>query len=153
MVKKSLRLLETKAFSFSEVIMMKTAVLEKPGKLAIRELSDPSCPPGGVVVKVLAANVCSTDHHMWEKGHPALECPRILGHEIAGVVEEVSKEVDGFRRGDKVQVYPGISCGVCRFCRHGRENLCSSIKILGFTWTAALPNTLPYLERLLNRGA
>jgi len=113
--------------------MMKAAVLEKPGKLAIKELPDPSCPPGGVVVKILASQVCSTDHHMWERGHPALRFPRILGHEIAGVVAEASSELTGFEVGDKVQVYPGIPCGVCRFCRLGRENLCHSIIIMGFS--------------------
>ena len=133
MVKKGLRLLETKAFSFSEVIMMQAAVLEKPGKLVIRKLPNPSCPPGGVVVKVLAAHVCSTDLHMWEKGHPALRYPRILGHEIAGVVAEVSNEGKRFKIGDKVQVYPGIGCGSCEYCRRGRENLCPSMRILGFS--------------------
>ncbi len=112
---------------------MKAAVLEKPGHLSVRELPDPSCPPGGVVVKVLASQVCSTDYHMWQRGHPALRLPRILGHEIAGVVAEASSELKGFEGGDKVQVYPGIPCGVCRFCRQGRENLCVSIKILGFS--------------------
>ena len=112
---------------------MKAAVLEKPGNLAIRELPDPSCPPGGVVVKVLASQVCSTDYHMWQRGHPALRYPRILGHEIAGVVAAVSNGGTRFKVGDKVQVYPGISCGTCRFCRQGRENLCPSIRILGFS--------------------
>jgi len=112
---------------------MKAAVLEKPGKLAIRELPDPSCPPGGVVVKVLAANVCSTDHDMWAKGHPALKCPRILGHEIAGVVAEVSNEEKRFKVGDNVQVYPGIGCCGCEYCRRGSENLCPSMRILGFS--------------------
>jgi len=112
---------------------MKAAVLEKPGKLAIRELPDPRCPPGGVVVKVLAANVCSTDHHMWEKGHPTLKYPRILGHEIAGVVAEVSNEERRYKEGDKVQVYPGIGCGTCEYCRRGSENLCPSIQIMGFS--------------------
>ncbi|MGD8254729.1 MAG: alcohol dehydrogenase catalytic domain-containing protein [Syntrophobacterales bacterium] len=112
---------------------MKAAVLEKPGNLVIRELPDPSCPPGGVVVKVLASQVCSTDLHMWQRGHPALRYPRILGHEIAGVVAAVSNGWTRFKVGDKVQVYPGISCGTCRFCQQGRENLCSSIKILGFS--------------------
>jgi L-iditol 2-dehydrogenase len=111
---------------------MKAAVLEKPGKLAIRDLPDPICPSGGVVVKVLASQVCSTDLHMWQRGHPALRCPRILGHEIAGVVE-ASDETQDFKRGDRVQVYPGISCGACRFCRQGRENLCGEIRIMGFT--------------------
>lgn len=131
---------------------MKAAVLEKPGKLAIRELPDPSCPPGGVVVKVLAANVCSTDLHMWEKGHPALKCPRILGHEIAGVVAEASSELKGLEVGDKVQVYPGIPCGVCRFCRQGRENLCSSIKILGFTLDGGFAQYLALPREAVEKG-
>jgi L-iditol 2-dehydrogenase len=131
---------------------MKAAVLEKPGKLAIRELPDPSCPPGGVVVKVLASQVCSTDLHMWQKGHPALRCPRILGHEIAGVVAEVSTGVTGFKSGDKVQVYPGISCGVCRFCRLGRENLCHSIKIMGFSVDGGFGQYLALPKKAIKKG-
>jgi len=131
---------------------MKAAVLEKPGRLAIKELPDPSCPPGGVVVKVLASQVCSTDLHMWQRGHPALRCPRILGHEIAGVVAKSSSEVQGFKRGDKVQVYPGISCGTCRFCCQGRENLCPSIRILGFSVDGGFGQYLALPEKAINNG-
>jgi L-iditol 2-dehydrogenase len=151
MVKKGLRLLETKAFSFSEV-MMKAAVLEKPGKLAIRELPDPSCPPGGVVVKVLAANVCSTDLHMWKKGHPALRYPRILGHEIAGVVAEVSNEERRYKVGNKVQVYPGIGCGTCEYCRRGSENLCPSIQIMGFSLDGGFAQYLALPKSAVENG-
>jgi D-arabinose 1-dehydrogenase-like Zn-dependent alcohol dehydrogenase len=42
-------------------------------------------------------------------------------------------EVRGIKEGDQVQVYPGVTCGICRFCRQGRENLCRSIEILGFS--------------------
>jgi L-iditol 2-dehydrogenase len=112
---------------------MKAAVLEKPGHLSVRDLPDPNCPPGGAVVKVLAASVCSTDLHMWQKGHPALLYPRILGHEIAGVVAEVSNEEKRLKVGDRVQVYPGIGCGSCEYCRRGSENLCPSMRILGFS--------------------
>jgi L-iditol 2-dehydrogenase len=131
---------------------MKAAVLEKPGKLAIRELPDPSCPPGGVVVKVLAANVCSTDLHMWEKGHPALRYPRTLGHEIAGVVAEVSNEERRYKVGDKVQVYPGIGCGTCEYCRRGRENLCPSIRILGFTLDGGFAQYLALPGEAVEKG-
>ena len=131
---------------------MKAAVLEKPGKLAIRELPDPSCPPGGVVVKVLAANVCSTDLHMWEKGHPALRYPRTLGHEIAGVVAEVSNEERRYKVGDKVQVYPGIGCGSCEYCRRGRENLCPSIRILGFTLDGGFAQYLALPREAVEKG-
>jgi L-iditol 2-dehydrogenase len=112
---------------------MKAAVLERPGRLVTKERADPACPPGGIVVKILTSHVCSTDLHMWEKGHPALRYPRILGHEIAGVVAEVSNEVKSFELGDPVQVYPGIGCGTCEYCRRGSENLCPSIRILGFS--------------------
>ncbi|MES0395951.1 MAG: alcohol dehydrogenase catalytic domain-containing protein [Syntrophobacteria bacterium] len=131
---------------------MKAAVLEKPGKLAIRELPDPSCPPGGVVVKVLAANVCSTDLHMWEKGHPALRYPRTLGHEIAGVVAEVSNEERRYKVGDKVQVYPGIGCGTCEYCRRGKENLCPSIRILGFTLDGGFAQYLALPREAVEKG-
>ena len=131
---------------------MKAAVLEKPGKLAIRELPDPSCPPGGVVVKVLAANVCSTDLHMWEKGHPALRYPRTLGHEIAGVVAEVSNEERRYKVGDKVQVYPGIGCRTCEYCRRGRENLCPSIRILGFTLDGGFAQYLALPREAVEKG-
>jgi len=131
---------------------MKAAVLEKPGKLAIRVLPDPSCPPGGVVVKVLASQVCSTDLHMWQRGHPALRCPRILGHEIGGVVAEAARKVEGVKVGDKVQVYPGISCGTCRYCRQGRENLCPSIRILGFSVDGGFGQYLALPEQAIRQG-
>jgi L-iditol 2-dehydrogenase len=131
---------------------MKAAVLEEPGKLAIREVPDPICPPGGVVVKVLASQVCSTDLHMWQRGHPALRCPRILGHEIGGVVAEVAKELEGVKIGDKVQVYPGISCGTCRFCRQGRENLCPSIRILGFSMDGGFSQYLSLPKKAIQNG-
>ncbi|NIQ90782.1 MAG: alcohol dehydrogenase catalytic domain-containing protein, partial [Deltaproteobacteria bacterium] len=131
---------------------MKAAVLEKPGHLSVRELPDPSCPPGGVVVKVLASQVCSTDLHMWQRGHPALHCPRILGHEIGGVVAEVAQEVEGVKIGDKVQIYPGISCGTCQFCRQGRENLCASIKILGFSMDGGFAQYLALPEKAIKNS-
>jgi len=131
---------------------MKAAVLEKPGKLAMRELPDPSCPPGGVVVKVLASLVCSTDLHMWQRGHPALRCPRILGHEIAGVVAEVSNQGNRFKVGDKVQVYPGIGCGSCEYCRRGRENLCPSMRIMGFSVDGGFGQYLALPKKAINNG-
>jgi len=131
---------------------MKAAVLEKPGNLAIKELPDPSCPTGGVVVKILTSHVCSTDLHMWEKGHPALRYPRILGHEIAGVVAEVSHEGIRFKVGDKVQVYPGISCGSCEYCRRGKENLCPSMRILGFSLDGGFAQYLALPKTAVENG-
>lgn len=76
-----------------------------------------------IVLKVLACAVCRTDAKMWRQGHRDLQMPRVLGHEIAGVDENT---------GQMYTVWPGQSCGVCRYCLMGRENLCEEMKIIGF---------------------
>lgn len=53
--------------------IMRAVVLVEPGRLESRHVNDPLCPPGGAVVKVAAALICSTDLHMWRRGHPASE--------------------------------------------------------------------------------
>lgn len=109
---------------------MKAAVLCRPGNLEIREMERPPCPKDGVLVQVRACGVCAADVKMLSAGHRALVYPRILGHEIAGVVAQSRSPL--FREGDRVQAAPGLSCGVCRHCRSHADNQCPSVQILGF---------------------
>jgi L-iditol 2-dehydrogenase len=109
---------------------MMAAVLEAPGKMALREVEDPVCPDGGMILKVEACSICSTDVKMRKEGQRDLVYPRILGHEIAGVVykrDGIGPEVD-----DRVQVFPGVFCGSCPSCRRGAINMCEEIRIFGF---------------------
>jgi nicotinate-nucleotide--dimethylbenzimidazole phosphoribosyltransferase len=78
--------------------------------------------PGWVQAEVLACAICRTDAKMWEQGHRDLVFPRVPGHEM------VVRTGDGTRH----VVWPGSSCGHCRFCQSGRENLCEEMKITGF---------------------
>lgn len=110
---------------------MKAAILFKPGKLEIREIPTPNCPAGGVLVKVKACGICSSDAKMVTNGHRALNYPRILGHEIAGIVSESRNRQ--FKPGDRVQVAPGLRCGECLPCRRGMDNQCEHREILGFS--------------------
>jgi len=75
-----------------------------------------------VLTDVLCCAVCRTDAKMWEQGHRDLVFPRVLGHEMV-VRDETGK---------RFMVWPGKSCGVCAFCRTGKENLCERMKITGF---------------------
>lgn len=109
---------------------MKAAVLLRPGSLEIREVKQPACPKDGVLVQVKACGICAADVKMLSAGHRALVYPRILGHEIAGIVAQSRSPL--FREGDRVQVPPGLSCGVCRHCRAHADNQCPSVQILGF---------------------
>ncbi len=78
--------------------------------------------PDNVLTDVLCCAVCRTDAKMWEQGHRDLVFPRVLGHEM--VVQDEKKQ--------RYAVWPGKSCGTCKFCIDGRENLCEHMKITGF---------------------
>ncbi|MBU0986860.1 MAG: alcohol dehydrogenase catalytic domain-containing protein [Proteobacteria bacterium] len=110
---------------------MKTAILTEPGNLELREAPTPNCPAGGVLIKVKACGICSADVKMISQGHKALIYPRILGHEIAGIV--AMSRTKHFKEGDRVQVAPGLSCQTCFQCRRGADNQCENREILGFT--------------------
>jgi len=110
---------------------MKAAVLKKPGDFFVTDIAEPVCPPGGLIIKVKAAAICSADIKMILKGHKAPEYPRIPGHEISGIV--VESRNPKVREGENVQVAPSIVCGKCRWCLAGLENHCENIKILGFS--------------------
>jgi L-iditol 2-dehydrogenase len=106
--------------------------MKAPGELALENVPDPDCPPGGALIKIEACSVCGTDVKMLEHGHKDLRYPRILGHEIVGRVVELDTTVEDVAIGDRVQVWPGISCGSCRPCQRGNDNQCQSQGILGF---------------------
>ena len=111
---------------------MKAAILEKPGRLEIRDIRSPDCPAGGVRVKVKSCGICSSDAKMVAQGHRALNYPRIPGHEIAGVIEQ--SRTNTFKEGDRIQIAPGLRCGKCSYCLKGMDNLCPIREILGFTY-------------------
>ncbi len=106
---------------------MKAALLRAPLKLTIEDIAEPTCPTGGAKVSVKACSICTTDAEMFANGHRDLKYPRILGHEVAGVV------VEGEAIGERVQIYPGICCGECPPCLGGAENQCRRIAIIGFS--------------------
>jgi D-arabinose 1-dehydrogenase-like Zn-dependent alcohol dehydrogenase len=100
-------------------------------------IESPPAPKGAeVLLRVSACGVCHSDLHIadgyFDLGHgqkldlgPAVKLPRILGHEIAGVVEELGPEATGVRIGDRRAVYAWGGCGQCALCRAGQENLCA----------------------------
>ena len=114
---------------------MKAVVLEQPGSpLVLKELPKPEPAQDKVLLKVLACGVCRTDLHIFdgELTEPAL--PLILGHQIVGEVQQVGPGVTRFAEGDRVGVpWLAETCGVCRFCTSGQENLCPNALFTGYT--------------------
>jgi propanol-preferring alcohol dehydrogenase len=90
--------------------------------------------PGQLLLKVHACAVCRTDLHVVDGELPDPKLPLIPGHEIVGTVLEAGAGVTGFPAGTRVGVpWLGWTCGECRFCRSGRENLCDRARFTGYT--------------------
>src|SRR4249920_389163 len=114
---------------------MRAMVLEKPQTpLLMRELPTPAPAAGDILLEVAACGVCRTDLHVvdGELANPKL--PLIPGHEIVGRVAVLGADVAGFAVGERIGVpWLGYTCGVCPYCRAGRENLCDRPLFTGYT--------------------
>jgi len=103
---------------------MKAAVIEKLGSISVCEVPEPELLPKSILIKVEACAICGSDIRIFRKGDPRATFPRIIGHEIAGVVEKVGNKIKNFNIGDRVTVAPGHGCGKCKYCLNGMGNVC-----------------------------
>lgn len=111
---------------------MKAAKLISPGKIRVMEEQPVRAPrQGEAVVKVKAVGICGTDLHIFKEGRGDVELPRVMGHELSGVVAAVGDGVGHISVGDRVVLDPVMSCGLCRTCRAGRGNVCADVKCFG----------------------
>ena len=127
---------------FCPEVTMLVAELSAPGKIELVRRPRPVCPPGGALIRVLACGLCASDLKMWRAGHRELTYPRVLGHELAGVVEEWDGPAGQLAPGDLAQVPPGLGCGSCPACVRGRENRCPRVRVLGFSHDGGLAQWL-----------
>ena len=113
---------------------MRAMVLDRPGlPLRMAVLSLPSVSAGTLLVEVEACGVCRTDLHLIDGDLPTPLLPVIPGHEIVGRIRALGDGVTGFRLGQRVGIpWLGWTCGICRFCLSGRENLCESARCTGY---------------------
>ncbi|MGD8521669.1 MAG: zinc-dependent alcohol dehydrogenase family protein [Desulfobacterales bacterium] len=106
---------------------------EFEGLPAIENVPDPSPPEHGVVLRVKATGLCRSDWHGWMGHDPDITLPHVPGHEIAGIIEEVGKDVNRWEIGDRVTLPFVCGCGVCPQCLSGNHQVCDSQFQPGFT--------------------
>jgi L-iditol 2-dehydrogenase len=146
---------------------MKAAVLKKVGEVQIEDIPVPHPGSAEVLVKIKSVGICGSDLHYYTHGKIGayvVTKPIILGHEAAGEVVAVGKEVTRFKVGDRVTLEPGIPCRKCEFCKAGRYNLCPDVAFMAtppydgaFTelivspedFTFKIPDTMSYDEAAL----
>jgi alcohol dehydrogenase, propanol-preferring len=123
---------------------MKSAkIIEINQPLQIQENKTPKPKGYQVLVKVQSSGVCHSDIHLWEGGYEGpqgqflkttdrgVKYPLTPGHEIAGVIDSLGEQTEGFKKDEKVLVYPWIGEGLCPACRTGEENICDKPRSLG----------------------
>ena len=113
---------------------MKAAIYEEFTKpLMIQNLPDPTPSLNGVVIKVMATGLCRSDWHGWMGHDPDIKLPHVPGHELAGVIEAVGKNVSKWKVGDRVTLPFVCGCGTCPQCVAGNHQVCDNQFQPGFT--------------------
>ncbi|MGE5089246.1 MAG: alcohol dehydrogenase catalytic domain-containing protein [Candidatus Levyibacteriota bacterium] len=106
---------------------MKALVYTAPNEVTYRDEPAPAPAAGEVLIRIDAVGICGSDMHAYHGKDPRRVPPLILGHELAGRI------VEGPGTGRRVTVNPLITCGVCEYCRQGRDNLCANRTMIGMT--------------------
>ncbi len=112
---------------------MKAARLHKArSPLKVEEIEVPRPGAGEALIQIKACGICATDVHIALDGTvPTAYTPITLGHEPSGVVQGVGEGVLDWKPGDRVAIYPQVTCGECLQCREGRDGICSKATVLG----------------------
>ena len=109
---------------------MKAISCAAPGQLAIIEIDPPVLEPGWVRVGIRHIGICGTDYHIFEGNHPYLEYPRVMGHELSGIVLDPNGST-ALKAGDPVVINPYLPCYKCPACLDGKTNCCETLKVIG----------------------
>lgn len=111
---------------------MQAAVYQGKENIKVQEWPAPALADGEVLVRVRYVGICGTDLITYSGKHPRVTPPRVLGHEIYGSVVEAKPPADArWKKGQRVVIYPLISCGVCVPCQEGNTHVCEKLRVLG----------------------
>jgi L-idonate 5-dehydrogenase len=113
---------------------MDALVIHAPGDLRVQTIVTPAIEAGQILVRVRKGGICGSDLHYFRHGGfgtVRIQQPMVLGHEIAGVVEEAAPGVSRVKAGDRVAVSPSRPCGVCEYCQQGLQNHCLEMLYYG----------------------
>lgn len=114
------------------LLTLKSIVCQEPGKMEMIEQEKPEITnPSDVLISIKRIGICGTDVHAYGGNQPFFIYPRILGHELSGVVEGTGSAVNTVNIGDNITVIPYIHCGTCTACEIGKTNCCTDMKVIG----------------------
>ncbi len=129
---------------------MQQVVLTGPGSLDWRDVPQPVAIQGEVIFAISRIGICGSDFHAFAGRHPAYVYPRVLGHELSGVVLEAAENEYGIKAGDRCAIDPYVNCGRCNACQMGRSNCCERLEVLGVHRDGGMQDIVSVPPRLLH---
>ncbi|WP_168123714.1 zinc-binding alcohol dehydrogenase family protein [Paenibacillus sp. HB172176] len=116
---------------------MRGIICEDVNQFRVMEQEPPRLSPGMAIVRIRRIGICGTDYHAYRGNQPFFSYPRVLGHELAGVIEAIDDtagscaDQKSLKPGDQVGIIPYLECGECIACRRGKTNCCVNMKVMG----------------------
>ncbi|PAD31661.1 zinc-binding alcohol dehydrogenase family protein [Paenibacillus sp. 7523-1] len=110
---------------------MKAVVCEEINQLTIQDTDEPIRAEHEAIVSIKRIGICGTDLHAYKGNQPYFTYPRILGHELSGIIDDIGPNTAGLQVGDPVSIIPYLHCGHCIACRTGKTNCCASMQVMG----------------------
>jgi len=113
---------------------MDALVIHAARDLRVEDVPTPEVLAHQMRVKVRFGGICGSDLHYFQDGGFGtirVKEPMVLGHEVAGMIEEVGSQVAGFSPGDRIAISPSLPCGACRYCQQGLQNHCLDMRYFG----------------------
>ena len=131
---------------------MKAAVYMGIENMPVKDVDYPSCPEGGLILKVMAVGICGGDVRTYYSGSHKIKPPMILGHEVAGEVVEICKDHHDYKIGDRLAMAPGIFCNNCYYCRHGMKTMCENLTEIAFQYQGGFAEYMPLPGKAFSNG-
>ncbi len=131
---------------------MKAAVLERLDNIVVKDVPEPQCGDHDAILQVKSCAVCGSDIRIYHYGSDRVDFPAILGHEIAGEIVDVGKNVTRVKVGDRVALGADVPCGRCYWCQNGMGTNCDINYAIGYQFAGGFQELMVLNDTILNYG-
>lgn len=131
---------------------MRAAVLEDLNNIIVKDIPEPTCGDSEAILKVESCAVCGSDIRIYHYGNKRVKFPAIMGHEIAGEIIKVGKNVTRVTVGDRVALGADVPCGRCYWCQNGMGTNCAINYAIGYQFAGGFQEQMVLNETTLHYG-
>lgn len=138
----------------TKISKMKAFVMGENERMTVSHMPEPVPKKDNIIIEIKYASICGTDFRTFMKGNKKITPPRIMGHEMSGVIIHVGEyaKLKGYKEGERVTIAPAVGCGDCWSCHTGHTNMCDSLKTFGFQYEGAFAEKMEIPRHVIDMG-